>query len=106
MDCYGDPAITGKIGTDIEDNKCSWLIVKALELATSDQRNLLKEHYGRSEQSSVDMVKSTYNQLDLVRLYQETEELSYQRLLSLTASTSLDPVIYQNFIQKIYKRNK
>ena len=38
LDCFGDPAVTGKIGTDIEDNKCSWLVVQALKKATPPQR--------------------------------------------------------------------
>jgi len=42
IDCFGDPALTGKVGTDIEDNKCSWLIVQALARATGQQRAVLE----------------------------------------------------------------
>ncbi|KAM4735239.1 LOW QUALITY PROTEIN: farnesyl pyrophosphate synthase-like [Anableps anableps] len=37
LDCFGDLPVTGKIGTDIQDNKCS-LVVKALEIITMKQR--------------------------------------------------------------------
>ena len=45
LDFYGDPNVTGKIGTDIQDNKCSWLIVNALSLASTSQRCLLLKNY-------------------------------------------------------------
>jgi hypothetical protein len=41
LDYYGDPKFIGKIGTDILDNKCSWLINKALQIATPEQRAIL-----------------------------------------------------------------
>ncbi len=42
LDCYGAPEVIGKIGTDIKDNKCSWLVVQALDKATPEQKALLK----------------------------------------------------------------
>ena len=42
LDCYGDPAITGKVGTDIEEKKCSWLVVQALQRISAEQMQILK----------------------------------------------------------------
>lgn len=44
MDCYGDPEVIGKIGTDIQENKCSWLVIQALKKATESQRQILEVH--------------------------------------------------------------
>ena len=32
LDCYGDPEIIGKVGTDIQEKKSSWLFLAALNL--------------------------------------------------------------------------
>lgn len=42
LDCFGDPSVTGKYGTDIQDGKCSWLIVMAMQRATKEQKKILK----------------------------------------------------------------
>jgi farnesyl diphosphate synthase len=42
LDCFGDAKVTGKIGTDIEDGKCTWLAVVALQRASPDQRALME----------------------------------------------------------------
>ena len=42
LDLFGDPSMTGKIGTDIQDNKCSWLVVQCLQRASPEQRQILQ----------------------------------------------------------------
>ena len=42
MDCFGDPSVMGKVGTDIQGKKCTWLIVQALLRANAEQRAILE----------------------------------------------------------------
>ncbi len=42
MDCFGDQKVTGKIGRDIEEGKCSWLIVVAMQRASKQQKEVLR----------------------------------------------------------------
>ncbi|KAK7878854.1 hypothetical protein WMY93_030880 [Mugilogobius chulae] len=108
LDCYGDPAVTGKIGTDIQDNKCSWLVVTALEVMTPEQRAELEACYGRHDEASVEKVKTLYNTLQMPELYRKYEDESYQRLQKLIArhAENLPHAVFLNFAKKIYKRNK
>ena len=45
LDCYGNPEITGKVGRDIQEGKCTWLIVVALQRATPEQKKILEVRF-------------------------------------------------------------
>ncbi|ONK78037.1 uncharacterized protein A4U43_C02F13540 [Asparagus officinalis] len=108
LDCFGAPEVIGKIGTDIEDFKCSWLIVQALERANENQMKLLSENYGKSDPACVTKVKAVYNDLNLQSVFAEYEAASYEQLISSIEAQPSKAVqeVLKSFLHKIYKRQK
>lgn len=74
LDAFADPETLGKIGTDIQDNKCSWLVNQALKKVTPAQRKLLEDNYGQKDADKEAKVKALYHELDLQRFYEQWEE--------------------------------
>ncbi|XP_023220201.1 farnesyl pyrophosphate synthase-like [Centruroides sculpturatus] len=110
LDCYGDPVIMGKQGTDIVDGKCSWMIVTALKKASEEQIATLKENFGVHEESAVRKIKQVYDELELPKLYDQYEEETFRELTILidnvTNSSILPPEMFYRFIKTIYEINK
>lgn len=48
LDCFGNSDVTGKVGTDIQDNKCTWLAVKCMQQVNDEQKLLMLQSYGRN----------------------------------------------------------
>ncbi|KAI9292603.1 farnesyl pyrophosphate synthase [Neoconidiobolus thromboides FSU 785] len=109
LDCYGDPEFIGKIGTDIQDNKCSWLIGKALLKANEEQKKVLHENYGQKDDAKATIVKGIYKELDLENEYLTYEQNIYEELImkiDAISESNLKPEIFSTFLNKIYKRTK
>ncbi|KAM5129100.1 farnesyl pyrophosphate synthase-like isoform 3-T3 [Mantella aurantiaca] len=108
LDCYGDPAVMGKIGTDIQDNKCGWLVVEALKRVSPEQRKILEENYGQEQAERVQRVKELYVELNMKEVYRQYEEESYRRLQTLISQHAhgLSREIFLALARKIYKRQK
>lgn len=107
LDCYGDAQVIGKIGTDIQDNKCSWLVVQALERATPEQKEVLKANYGKSDPQAIATVKQLYNELDLTTLYHTYEDETYAQIADEIAQvTQMPSDVFTMLVSKIFKRTK
>ncbi|KAK3008690.1 hypothetical protein RJ639_015239 [Escallonia herrerae] len=108
LDCFGAPEVIGKIGTDIEDFKCSWLVVKALELANEEQTKFLFENYGKEDPACVAKVKELYNALNLKGVFEDYESKSYEKLINFIDAHPSKAVqeVLKSFLGKIYKRQK
>ncbi|KAF6292862.1 farnesyl diphosphate synthase [Rhinolophus ferrumequinum] len=108
LDLFGDPSVTGKIGTDIQENKCSWLVVQCLLRASPEQQQILQKNYGQKEAEKVAQVTALYKELDLPAVFAQYEQDSYNRLVALIeqCASPLPPAIFLRLAQKIYKRKK
>ena len=107
LDCYGTPEVIGKVGTDIQDNKCSWLVVQALLIVNKSQRNVLVENYGRHSDSNVRKVKDLYNQIGMEDIFKRYEEKSYKDIRKLLDEVKELPTeVFEFLLRKIYKRAK
>ena len=110
LDAYGAPEVIGKIGTDILDNKCSWVINQALERASPEQRKVLDDCYGRKDSSKEAEVKKIFEQLKIDEVYEAFEEQRVaeirQKIENVDEKQGLKKEIFEVFLQKIYKRTK
>jgi farnesyl diphosphate synthase len=110
LDNFGLPEHIGKIGTDIMDNKCSWLVNQALAIVTPEQRRVLEENYGRKDKDKEAVIKKLYDELQLEQRYQAYEEKVVGEIRELIAkideTQGLKKGVFDAFLAKIYKRSK
>ena len=105
LDCFGDENTIGKIGTDIQTGKCSWLVATALKYADTEQTLAIKKNYGRDEISSANIIKKIFKDLDLPTKFKKYEEDSYRLLYKkINNIECLPSKIFFMIIDKVYKR--
>eukprot|EP00300_Choanocystis_sp_HF-7_P019352 c20310_g1_i1.p1 GENE.c20310_g1_i1~~c20310_g1_i1.p1 ORF type:complete len:379 (+),score=112.64 c20310_g1_i1:116-1252(+) len=108
LDCFGDPEVIGKIGTDIQDAKCSWLVCQALVRASPEQRSILESNYGKWDSGCVEQVKGVYKQLKLEEAFAELEEqakIKIDAMIDAFEPASLRP-LFSFLLAKVYRRRK
>lgn len=107
LDAFGDPETIGKVGTDIEDNKCSWLICTVLQHATDAQKEIIKANYGKKDKENVAEIKKLYAEVGVEQRFKDYEAESYKKLSeAIEAQTALPKPVFTSLLSKIYKRQK
>lgn len=109
LDVFGNPGVTGKVGTDIQDNKCSWIIVQALQRCNNDQREVLFSSYGQNGGTHEAKVKEVFRQTDMEKVYRQFEDAKINELQ--TEICRIDEgmglrKVFTMLLSKIIHRNK
>lgn len=107
MDCFGNPEVTGKVGTDIEEGKCTWLVVVALQRATPSQKEIIEKYYGIKDPEAVKVIKNLYEELGLPNTYSIYEEETFNRIRTHVQQVTkgLPHALFFKFLDKLYKRD-
>ncbi|CAB3257010.1 unnamed protein product [Arctia plantaginis] len=108
IDCFGDESLTGKKGTDIQEGKCTWLAVNALERCNKNNRAVFAACYGSKEPAHVERIKQLYTQLKLPQFYKEEERQMYNNVVHKIKiiSSQAERELFNRLLDMTYDRKK
>ena len=116
LDTFGDTKVFGKaIGGDILNNKKTWLMIKALELASEDQVKALQEAMDmpieteEQKAAKIAAVKDIYAALDIENIAKQEIIRLHDKALSHVAELGLSPEqesLLHNYATSLIGRNK
>lgn len=85
LDAFADPSVLGKEGTDIQEGKCSWVILTVFSLCSEEDKKILKEMYGKSDPRPVKEIYAKYDvESEFMRFETETLQKTREILMSKT----------------------
>lgn len=106
LDVYGDTAEFGKkIGGDITENKKTYLLIKAFELANKEDRNLLQSWIDKKEfdaKEKVQAVTEIYNRIGIRELTLKTIEEYLQKSREALDKIDVEPSRKAAFYEMIH----
>jgi len=86
LDTYGDPGVMGKNrGTDIVDNKKTFLVIQAQEAASADQKEELMgwlREKDKDPKEKIEAVTAIFDSLNVKQLTEQRIRLYYQQALA------------------------
>ena len=81
-----------------------------MRFSDDNQLKVLKENYGKKDSDCVKRVKAIYNELKLKDVFLQEEDQQYRDICKLIDDlknkSQLNPKIFRQFLDKIYKSEK
>lgn len=109
IDCFGVEKVTGKVGTDIQEGKCAWPAVQALQQFNEKQMKVFSACYGSAEPAHIERIKRLYEELDLPTVYRNEEKSRHDSVVRLVQDfppDSISPDLFLKLLNIIYDRKK
>ncbi|MFH4979185.1 hypothetical protein AB6A40_005894 [Gnathostoma spinigerum] len=110
LDCFGNASVTGKVGTDLRDGKCTWITCKTKEkvLSYPSEKKILQENFGVPQESAEVKLKQALVTLGIKEDFETFQKASVSDLIidiNTMKCSYLKPVLH-NFLDEISVRFK
>ena len=86
LDVFADASVLKKEGTDIQEGKCSWVVLTVLSMCSEEDRLAIQQHYGKKEKEDVQVVKAVFSKYDVKSCFLRYEENALQRIRVILSS--------------------
>ncbi|KPJ18335.1 Farnesyl pyrophosphate synthase 1 [Papilio machaon] len=100
-DLTNEESKSGKTGSDIQEGKCTFFAVKAMERATPEQKEIFKASYGSWDPENVKRIRNLYKELDLISLYKEQHNFKYNQFMKNINSLPSDDILTPDLFMKM-----
>ena len=70
-------------GTDIQEGKCSWVVLTVFSMCSEEHREVLKQNYGKNDRECVNRVKAVMSAYDVQSAYHACEAETLQTVNTL-----------------------
>lgn len=67
-----------KEGTDIQEGKCSWVVLAALSMCTEEEKEELKKNYGKKKKDCIARVREIFANYDIQAKYEQYEQTVFE----------------------------
>lgn len=80
MDCFDNPK-NRELGADIKEARITWLSYLAYNKCNAVQKQFFNENYGKNSSSSVSKIIDLYQELEMPKMYEDTERKLHSSIL-------------------------